>query len=463
MGSDIVGNVQTLMLVSTEVKNYIFSVVQYVSKLVVSKSLMLYLFTGVKHLEIYRPNYGDSISLSSFDKNSLELSNIWKNLDILVMPYEIAEELNEYPASNPEKSTYFLGAAYYSILDCFLNQDNSSLGSSYFLNQDNSSLNNSCSIEYCLTSNPEKPRYFMPNLRSLEIMSGVRQHGIFLDPDVFPNLRSLDIDRFMIKNVGEFKRLEKLVITGTDVELHRLNDLNITELRLIEVDDEFRNLNIPSLRSLTVEGGYVDTHTINDLNITELRLLNIDLDDRDPMFSIPNLRILVIRDVWANLDILNNLNLTVLKLIFVKHLENSVLNIPSLISLELDCMKDVQIDELPNLEILMLTESSISLKKSKMPKLLNLSITSLKTANTGLEINSLTCPRLRYLNIAGKTDENLIRLKPNLHLSHDLLVEDMLDIIVIRNPCPIIYRWDEDRLSEESEEYYHDQSSEELD
>lgn len=127
-------------------------------------------------------------------------------------------------------------------------------------------------------------------MRSLKITGGSPRFDIYLNYDIVPSFRSLDTDGSEMPNIGEFETMNKLILSNSNMIIGKLNDLNITELRLIDVDCYIHCLNIPYLRSLEIRGGYVDTRILNEHKLAELRLSNVGLDGNNPMFNIPTLR-----------------------------------------------------------------------------------------------------------------------------------------------------------------------------
>lgn len=423
MGVYVVKNVRTLMFICTKLRKHVKFSIQYIDRMFVARPFMLELFTGIKHLEIIEYDRGKCASPGLFSKN------IFGNLKTLIIPSILIFLLNEYSTGLDHSSDYCLDhSSDYSSRMCY-----------------SSSHPQKSSFSLCTT-------YFLPKLKSLTITEEYHRDfsgtniGLDIDPGIMPCLREVKMFKCMLNNINQFKTLEVLDISNTTTDISILNKLNISELRIFNVDQFHNNrkeLDIPSLRKLTIRG-YFSSMNLNNLNLTELILLNIEcsydyLNDRSCLSSmkIPTLRKLVLKGVasdniyvseddsglcdgYMDIGYLTNLNIEELILADVEHCHYIGSTIPSLRKLVLISSGDVSIEEFPNLERLTMFKSYLTSPNRRMEKLNKINtIESLPT----WKFNSLTYPRLRNLNIHERDEESLKDTLRNLE-------KDMPDVVV---------------------------------
>ena len=410
---DVVKNAAILMSVSTELRNHVKSSLKYVDRLTVHGIQMLELFVGIKHLDMslnFRTSFSQRSKICSafFSRNSTCLRGIWINLESLSISSHL---YNELISSNTEHSRYF-----------FIQDDCYSLGSVYPSDND-----------------------FMSNLRSLDICgkNTFGDYEIRINPAIFPSLEILVLNNCFLKNVHEFRSLKVLVLDMivVGINMNLINMLNIEELRLNCVEcvqgnsyESGQMLSIPTLRILEIKHGgkYVNMKILNNLNLTELRLLYIEWKYENGFnissdLNIPTLRSLTLEGTYMNPGVLNKHNLTELRLLdILMYWDEFRLNIPTLRSLEIRNADEMDMNGFPNLEILKIFDSNISYfsrirpilidDEFRMKNLTRLDIALTGSYKIGLDINRLTFPRLRYLNLSGYACNTVI------------ISEDMLDI-----------------------------------
>ena len=433
----LVENLETLMLVSRWFRDYMKIVVKYVDRLILNKGCsILDLFTGVKHLEILRYEYKNrSTIIPSLDFASFSM-NIWRNIKILIIPYNIAGMLDESYTENTgmldESYTENTTDKFKNTTDKFKNVRRNST----ILDTDNTGN----------TSLLRKSKFFMPNLQYLTMFGQASDEykKLYINPEILPSLRNVKLSRCVLDNLDEFKTLEILKISHIDfMNIYLLNKLNISELSLEDVDcDEPLDINIPSLRKLEIVDGFLMMNSINNLNISELMLKNVEYCD-NTILNIPTLRKLVIirgylDECFGTRDI-NNHNLTELILLDVEcSYDYPILNIPTLRKLVLNA-SNINIGELQSLERLVINDSCLSVRNPRMIKLTSLDIVLPRNLCINLAINRLNFPNLRYLNTFGFgrifNDEEMLKTK------------SQTNIIITHNPVPTFFRYASSKIN----------------
>lgn len=232
-----------LMLTCKGFRNGLLLSASYIERLSVNRNIILWLFTGIKHLNI---RCGE-VNLNSFPES------IWKNLESLTLPRRCVERL--------EESRYTESYLRTSIIDL---------------------SNSSC---------------YMSKLRSLKIYSREYEPDpIKLNIYSFLNLKKLELGNCIISNLSDFKSLEELILTdcmNPSVEI--LNKLNISSLTLNRSlsGTDLENINIPTLRCLTLKNDGLELRDLENLKIDTLTLDCIEIVDLPNMHKMINLRTLI--------------------------------------------------------------------------------------------------------------------------------------------------------------------------
>lgn len=358
-------NIWAIMLVSTEFRKIVLSLLPRVIRLTVSgihldSFPILDSFTGVQYLEIQDDESWNYLDLRMFRES------IWENMKYLKISRRLAKQL-----ASDSYSKYFLTNLY--------------------------------------------PTFFMPNLTSLDIADECYNfRDLDILPTTIPSLRKLKLSRCILEDIGHFKTLNILEIYHNPVDvIADLSKLNITELTLSGTNfSGFSKLNIPSLRKLKIKDCWQTTGSPNHLNLVELVLINVSRTGNPKYMkklNIPSLKSLTLGgsdlEEWMDWDSLYRFKIEELTLIGFDN--NSVpdhigqmSSIPSLKSLTLKMIYRFRVAELPNLESLVLVNSSLEIRNMRMEWLTNLDICTFRS-NTGLDINRLNFPNLRSLNTYG--------------------------------------------------------------
>ena len=342
---------------------------------------MLRMFSGVKHLDIQPKLY---LNLSCFNQNiwgNLEFLSISSEMIVILNQCWLNDIENECENQNPKSRKYEHCMYKLRSMNIYNKNNSGSLGILNIYNKNNSGslgmMNvgkdicpelESLSLDECMIYNLQD----FKGLRVVKIKNVEYRHLMF-------KLGMIDIEELYLDSEFECPRglyipsLRKLKIrcNARMLDMETLNRHDLTELTLINTfaedclddsEDSSDNilLNIPSLRKLKIEGIYINLSKMAEYNLTELRMADIILDH--PIYlGVLSLKKLVLRNTTGTI-VGNHPNIEYLELfdsnLFPHHISTRMKKLTNLsisMSRNMDLGFKVDSSTFPNLRYLRLS------------------------------------------------------------------------------------------------------------
>lgn len=236
-----------LMMVSKSMIRNLKLAIKYVKKSSISDYTLVKHMSGLVELRVL----SERISLSMFNKN------IFGNLEILSISSEDFRLLNtgnylDILLDNTEE---------YPLTNILTGDDSGNI------------LTGSCSEGLSL-------EYRMTKLHTICINNFTGNdpclNSININPDIFPNIRTIKLERCHISNISEYtslKNLRSLELNMSDIDLNKVCELNLESLKIDLYRGLDDNISITSLKNLDIISCCSDINISECVNLERLKIV----------------------------------------------------------------------------------------------------------------------------------------------------------------------------------------------